>query len=394
MSPHLGGGAFKSHNMHVPQVTGHFNAMPMSNGGKRRIEGAPFLDLVGHCLTTALFLENRLVMANQCNQFDYVTVPPNSDLQALYLSRSAQDNLTNETQQVFGKGVFLDNTRGNILCLRVNQSATVPSAEDRLYPEEMQKRRQIESEGDGLRSYVAICIAILLGRRPVCLIDEPEMCLHPPQAHAMGRFIGRHGTASDRATFATTHSSHVLRGVIEAAKEVKILRLTKRDGEFRGQLIGHDVLMNCLKRPIVRAETILDGIFADAVAIVESEGDRAVYQATWEALREKPTTDATIQVQTRRDVLFIPVGGTGGIADIAHFYRTLRIPTAIIADLDLILDRDKMERILENAGDKNMSAELLSRCATIAAEIRELPPSFPERELKESLAQLSAQEME
>lgn len=44
----------------------------------------------------------------------------------------------------------------------------------------MREYRLIEDEGDGFKSYVAICLTLLLGRRPVVLIDEPEMCLHPP----------------------------------------------------------------------------------------------------------------------------------------------------------------------------------------------------------------------
>lgn len=393
-APHLGGGAFRGHNMHAYQVPQHFNSLQTAGGGSRRIEKSLFLDLVGHCLTTALFLENRLTMANQCNQFDYDSTPPNSDLQALYLNKSAKLQLTEETQRVFGKGVWLDNTRGGILCLRVSQSPTVPAADDRHEPEEMKKFRQIESEGDGMRSYVGICIAMLLGRRPVCILDEPELCLHPPQAYAMGRFIGQHGTSSEHATFASTHSSHVLRGIIEATGEVQILRLTKVQGEFRGHMIGYEALQDCMKRPIVRAETILDGIFADAVTIVESEGDRAVYQAAWEGLRAKRHTDKEMLDQTRRDVLFIPVGGTGGIADIANFYRTLRIPTAIIADLDLLLDRNKLERILEITGDPRLSAELLERCREITDQIKSLPPSILAEELRKSLQELATSGMD
>jgi hypothetical protein len=393
-SPHLGGGAFRGHNMNVHQVPQHFNKLQTVGGGSRRVEQSPFLDLVGHCLTTALFLENRLTMANQCGQFDYASTPPNSDLQALYLNKSAKLKLTEETQSVFGKGVWLDNTRGGILCLRVNQSPAVPAADDRHEPEEMKKFRQIESEGDGMRSYVGICIAMLLGRRPVCILDEPELCLHPPQAYAMGRFIGRHGTSSEHATFASTHSSHVLRGIIEATEQVQILRLTKVGGEFRGHMIGYGALQECMRRPIVRAETILDGIFADAVTIVESEGDRAVYQAAWEGLRAKQQNDSPMQDQTRRDVLFIPVGGTGGIADIANFYRTLRIPTAIIADLDLLLDKDKLERILQITGDSRLSAELMEKCRMITNAIRSLPPTILAQEVSISLRSIAASEME
>ena len=61
---------------------------------------------------------------------------------------------------------------------------------DRHSVEKMSKYRTIEDEGDGMKSYVATSITILLGRRPVCVIDEPEMCLHPPQAYNLGQFVG------------------------------------------------------------------------------------------------------------------------------------------------------------------------------------------------------------
>lgn len=393
-APHLGGHSFRAHNVPANRFPSEFQKMTLTCDRPQRIEVDAFLDLVGHCLTTALFLENRLGMANQCSQFDREKNPPNNDLQALHLNKTAKKRLTEETQQVFGKGVWIDITRGNVLCLRVNQSASVPCAEDRLEPEEMSKFRQIESEGDGMRSYVGICIAMLLGRRPVCIIDEPELCLHPPQANAMGKFIGKYGTLSGHATFVSTHSSHVLRGIIESTDKVQILRLTRTNSEFRGHMIGCDALKECVKRPIVRAETILDGIFADAVTIVESDGDRAVYQAAWEGLRAQPQTDPLMQSQTRRDILFIPVGGTGGIIEITKFYRALRIPTAIIADLDLLMDRSKFEAILDIAGTASIVNMLQNKCRELSDEIKRLPPSVSEVEVKRFLTDLISKEID
>ena len=378
-APHLGGGDFRGHNTAFGNVQNWFNTFAAASPPTGRIEKVHFLELFGHCLTTALFLENRLRLANQVNQFDYEANPPNNDLQALYLSETARRRLSEEVRSVFGKGVWLDFTRGSMLCLRVSQSPAIPPAEERLQPERMRKFRLIESEGDGLRSYVGICIALLLGRRPVCLIDEPELCLHPPQAYAMGRLVGTHGTSPDHATFVSTHSSHLLRGIIEATRDVQILRLSKVGERFSGHLIGYDILKECIKRPIVRAETILDGIFADGVTLVESDGDRAVYQAAWESLMHD---------LGRRDILFIPVGGTGGFADIARFYHTLKIPVAAIADLDLIMDPDKLERILDVNCDRATAREIIAKCREVAQHVRQLPPSISEGEVQGRLREL------
>lgn len=302
------------------------------------------------------------------------------------MDQVARRQLTEEIQSVFGKSIWIDNTRGNILSLRVNQSTVMPLAEDRLEPQKMKTYRQIESEGDGMRSYVGICIAMLLARRPVCIIDEPELCLHPPQAYAMGRFIGQYGTSETHSTFASTHSSHVLRGLIEITQDVQILRLTRVGDQFQGHVIRRETILDCLRRPIVRAETILDGIFADGVNIVESDGDRAVYQSAWETMQlaNRNRRDDDLDY-FHRDILFIPAGGTGGMADIAKFYRALRIPVTIIADLDLILDLPKVQKIVAALAKPQVVENIIQQCTTLSAQVKELPPTFSEEQVRQIL---------
>ncbi len=60
-------------------------------------------------------------------------------LQALYLDKGAKEKLTDEAIRVFGKAIWLDNTRANRLCLRVSDDGKMPSAEDRLEPEKMRR---------------------------------------------------------------------------------------------------------------------------------------------------------------------------------------------------------------------------------------------------------------
>ena len=126
-----------------------------------------------------------------------------------------------------------------ILCLRVGQGDALPSAKDRLSTEKMSEYRTIVDEGDGMKSYVATCVSILLGRRPVSVIDEPEMCLHPPQAYNLGQFIGDHASSQQTATFVATHSSQVLRGIIQTAYKLKIVRLSKTEEGFHSVCSGH-----------------------------------------------------------------------------------------------------------------------------------------------------------
>ena len=201
-------------------------ARPMK--GKRNIE---YLTWTAAFLVTPLFLENRLSALPSVNNIDYLEDPPRHDLHALHMNAEVKSALSRESIRAFSKSVWTDISRGNQLFLRIGNDDQLPSADARHSAEEMSKYRVIADEGDGMKSYIAICISILLGRRPVCIIDEPEMCLHPPQAYSLGQFIGEHGTSIQTATFVATHSSQVLRGVIQSADQLQIVRLSKaRDG--------------------------------------------------------------------------------------------------------------------------------------------------------------------
>lgn len=356
-------------------------------------EGIPFFKHIGATYVTSLFLDRRLRIVSQSSFVDYENNPPSNELQALYVNKQSRRKLREELVRVFRKAVWLDNTRG-VLCLRVNDSPEFPSDADRLEPEVMRRYRTIEDEGDGLKSYAGICISLLVERRPVCLIDEPEMCLHPPQAYSLGQFIGKHGTSPHRSTFVATHSSHVLRGIIEATEDLQILRLSRVGTQFVGSVIPYDALMQCIQRPSTRIETILDGVFSEAVTVVESEGDRVVYSAACEKLVEQsrslsdPVTD-----DIPYDMHFVSVGGAGGIASTCALYKQLRIPVAVIADLD-VMNKEQCKPVLESLTHREDATSILKDCHNVIDEIRQLQPILSENDFKGGLQEMRSRELD
>jgi hypothetical protein len=98
-----------------------------SSSGQRN----DFLNHFGRLLVTALFLDRRLIALTQVNLIDFENQPPQHDFHALYNNDEARRELTNETEDSFGKGVWPDMSRGNILCLRVSEGR-MPGPEDRL----------------------------------------------------------------------------------------------------------------------------------------------------------------------------------------------------------------------------------------------------------------------
>lgn len=334
---------------------------------------------IGMVFVAPLSLDQRRRVCDKCPSFDYKVGTPDLPIQGLYLNSDGQDRLAAETGKVFGNAVWLDISENNMLQLRVSGGPGTPPHGQTNNPLQANKFRPIEDEGDGYKSYVGICLSLMLGIRPVSLIDEPELCLHPPQAYHIGRFIGQNANPS-HVTFVATHSSHVLRGILETGKRITVVRLSRRDGNFRGRLVSEQELIHAVRNPRTRAESILDGIFSKGVVLVESEGDREEYMAASEAVEDYPS----------REAHFVPVGGTGGFAEPLRFYRTLDIPTAIIADLDAICDTDKICQCLKAVALTPQEADsMIQQLRNVVQRIKSLPPPITEEAVKQRLKELS-----
>jgi hypothetical protein len=100
-----------------------------------------------------------------------------------------------------------------------------------------------------------------------------------------------------------------------------------------------------------------------------------VYQSVFE----------TLSNEFGLDVHFTAVGGTGGIADTCRLYRTLKIPVAVIADLDIIVDLDRLGRVISELAS-SIEIELIMRAATVVSSgIKSLPPTVTPDEVRRDL---------
>ena len=345
--------------------------------------GDPYLARFGKMLVSQLFLGRRLISMDNVSTHDLKTQPVQHELQALQLDDVAQDELSRICLKAFKKGVWLDQTLGGRLQILVSNQG-LPSDRDRLSLTKMAGHRTIMDEGDGLKSFVTMAAALLLKKRPVCLIDEPEMCLHPPQAREFGKLLGQYGSTSDTATIVATHSSEILRGALEMESDLQIIRLIEGTESFSAHLLQAEELRNAFGKPPERSESILDGIFARAVIVVEGEGDRLVYQAVWQSFDD----------EILQDVHFAQVGGMGGIASTLGLYKALSIPVGVIADIDLLTDSDKLRRILERMAPNENIEETVGLADAITRQIRELPPVLTEKLVREKLKQVLDKEVD
>jgi hypothetical protein len=340
----------------------YFNAFP-SNGS---CEFSRFIQVFAQLLTTVLFLDNRLRLLAPVRPLPR-NDPPSSNLHVLAAEDQAQAALRSEAEKVFGTPVWLE--CGEFWELRVPDLFQPPP-----------HSQPIATEGDGFRSYVGACIPLILARRPICLIDEPEICLHPPQALALGMFIGRHASSPNTTTFVATHSSDVLRGILATSPSVSLLRLVRRGTKFTGTLITADELRELLANPRVRTASVLDGLFSDGVAVVEAEGDALVYES------------AVRPVDNRRqlDIHFAPVGGTAGIKDVLRFYKRIDVPTAVVADLDVIMQPDRIEPIISQFATPDVGDPLNSSIDDVRQHLRATLPDIGEEAMRARLLDMAA----
>lgn len=96
-----------------------------------------------------------------------------------------------------------------------------------------------------------------------------------------------------------------------------------------------------------------------------------MYQAAWETLGR----------EVRLDIHFTTVGGTGGIADTCTLYSALRIPVAVVADLDILSDTDHLERVLQSLGASNAS-QLSDEARRVIGLVKQLPPTISEADVR------------
>ncbi len=58
------------------------------------------------------------------------------------------------------------------------------------YASILDQYKQVQDQGDGIKSFTGILLYLILDYFCIYLIDEPESFLHPPQAKIMGEIIG------------------------------------------------------------------------------------------------------------------------------------------------------------------------------------------------------------
>lgn len=202
--------------------------------------------------------------------------------------------------------------------------------------------KQVQNQGDGIKSFTGILLYLMLDYYRTYLIDEPESFLHPPQARIMGQIIGQ--TLSDQQqAFISTHSEEIIKGLLEVCPErIKIVRITREEDINKFSMLNNTEFKQVWNDPLLKYSNIMASLFHKSVVLCESDSDCKMYSIIESHIKQKQ--------QKYSETLFIHCGGKHRMARIITALRSLDIEVKLIADIDVLNDETVFKGIVESFG--------------------------------------------
>lgn len=203
--------------------------------------------------------------------------------------------------------------------------------------DELKKFPDLYDQGDGIRSAVAILSSLVVNKSFLYFIDEPETFLHPPQARQLGRDIAH--LSEGKQCFIATHNIDFIRGVLETeSNRVKIIKINRNENTNQYFCLNNENIKNIAEDKNLKFSNILNGLFYKKVIICEDETDCKFYSTILEV----------VSPEKYQNTLFCAVGGKDQFKKVIPLLEGLKIDYAIVADLDLINDKDKLKQLLNS----------------------------------------------
>ena len=234
--------------------------------------------------------------------------------------------------------------------------------------EKLKELEDLNYQGDGIRSAVAILASLIVNEHSLYLIDEPETFLHPPQARLLGRNIV--DLSNDKQCFISTHNIDLIRGILERnLSRVKIIKIDRVGNTNEFHVLDNQSITDIAGDKNLKYSNILNGLFYNKVVLCENESDCKFYSAILESLDSN----------TYQNTLFCAVGGKDQFKLIIPLLKKLGICYSIIADIDLINDKDKLRQLL-NAAKPNIYNEISTSHNNFLVEFEEKTESLVKKQ--------------
>lgn len=275
----------------------------------------------------------------------------NAPLSALFRDGVLEEELSNLVFDTFGVGLVLDRINPEIR-LRVGEvDVPIPplNRPTSAYAEAVAALPTLDTQGDGMRSFVGLALHVLASAPDILLVDEPEAFLHPGQARALGRWLAAEAIARDVQVILATHDRDIVLGLLdsEPGTSVNLIRIARvGDGSHLSQL-PPDEVRAVWDDPVLKYSNVLQGLFHRKVVVCESDADCRFFGA---ALNE-------LAVSTGRraqgdDILFVPSGSKNRVSALAVALTKLGVEAACIVDFDVLRSKADMQKIVGAVGGR------------------------------------------
>ena len=295
-----------------------------------------------------LSADERLQICNPPANIALARDNPSHPIHFLLRDDKLEHRLSAKFRKAFGVDLVVHRNAGSQVPLHVGDRPSPFEGEDRVsisYIERLEKLPTLHTQGDGMRSFAGVLLVTSVGRESIMLIDEPEAFLHPPQARLLGTTLVQDRNR-ERQLFIATHSTDILRGVLDTeSTDVRVVRIRRSGSTNIVRLLSNERIKQLWGDPLLRYSNILDGLFHEAVVVCEADADCRFYAAVLDAVLVARADDAK-----RPDLMFTHCGGKARLPVVIRALREVDVPVRAVADFDVLSEEEPLKAIVEALG--------------------------------------------
>lgn len=321
-----------------------------------------------HFLSHRLNTDERLQIVKPKARLER-TGDPSEYIHVLQVDTGLLDKISREVRDSFQKDLIINWGGGTQVWFHAGDEPERDVTNDRVssnYLDALEKLPRLESEGDGIKSFVGCLLGVLCGAHKVLMVDEPEAFLHPPQARKLGRLLAETASKRKRQVIAATHSPDVVIGALTSTKPVAVCRVERDADKNHAYLLNSDQLSELWSKPLLQSTGAINGVFHKGVVVCEADADCRFFEALLARI------ESTIQFNQTPDLYFIHGGGKSAIDVLVKAYRSLNIRTVAIADFDVLRVQAEAEKILDAFG--LTFDPIVGDYSSAASALNDLPP--------------------
>jgi Fe-S cluster assembly ATPase SufC len=256
--------------------------------------------------------------------------------------------LSKNFKKAFGVGLTPHTQFGQSVPLCMGEITTLEgtfedkTAEIEAFAQKLSTYKQVQNQGDGIRSFTGVLLNLIIDRYCMYIIDEPESFLHPPQASIMGRMIGELLNDEQQA-FIATHSQDVIKGLLDVCPDrVKIVRITRDEDTNSFSILENTKFSEIWKDPLLKHSQIMESLFASSTILCESDSDCKMYSIILSHLKQKDGK--------YHEAHFVHCGGKHRMAKVIPALKSLNVDFRVVPDCDVLNDATVLKGIIETCG--------------------------------------------